>query len=70
MSDHNHPDIDRATRLFILNRAKALAGELRGRISLSGEALEQGDHRTVLGELALAEIQLQHLRAIVRLLAT
>ena len=63
-------DISPETRLFIRNRAKRLAGELMTRLSSAGNDLEKDDHRAVLGELALAEIQLQHLRAIVRLLAT
>jgi hypothetical protein len=63
-------DIRPETRLFILNRAKMLAEELMERISSATDALDKDDHRGVLGDLVLAEIQLQHLRAIVRLLAT
>jgi hypothetical protein len=63
-------DIRPETRLFILNRAKTLAEELMERISSATDALDADDHRGVLGDLVLAEIQLQHLRAIVRLLAT
>lgn len=70
MNDRNHPDLDPATRLFILNRGKAAAGDLIGRLSSAANGLEKDDYRGVLGEIALAEIQLQHLRAIVRLLAT
>jgi hypothetical protein len=70
VSDRNHPDLDRATYLFILNRGRAAAGDLIGRLTSAASALEKNDHLAVLGELALAEIQLQHLRAIVRLLAT
>lgn len=57
-------DIRPETRLFILNRAKGLAEELMERISSTTDALDQGDHRGVLGDLVLADIQLQHLRAI------
>ena len=70
MNEPKHPDMDRATRIFILNRAKALVGELLGRLTSAAQNLERDDYRTVLGELALAEIQLQHFRAIIRLLAT
>lgn len=63
-------DVGPETRTFIRIRAKRLAGELMTRLLSAGNDLEKDDHHAVLGELALAEIQLQHLRAIVRLLAT
>ena len=63
-------DVNPETRLFIRDRAKRLAGELMTRLSSAAHELDKDDHRAVLGDLVLAEIQLQHLRAIVRLLAT
>jgi len=70
VNDRNHPDLDPATHLFILNRGKAAVGDLIGRLTAAAGDLEKDDWRAVLGEIALAEVQLQHLRAIVRLLAT
>jgi hypothetical protein len=63
-------DVGPETRLFIRSRAKRLARELLTQLASAAQELDKDDHRAVLGDLALAEIQLQHLRAIVRLLAT
>ena len=74
MSDRNNPggnpDLSPELRRLILTRAGALIKDLLARFSAAEEDLEKGLHLAVLGGLVLAEIQLQHLRSLLRLLET
>ena len=69
MTDTDHPDLDPETQQFILKRARVASRELAMRISSAAEALAAGSYRPVLGDLVLAEVQLLHLRCLVRILA-
>lgn len=74
MSDQPKPDgqpeISHETRLLILTRARVLNRELIARFSAADEDLDRGEHYTVLGALILADVQLQHLRGLLRVLET
>jgi hypothetical protein len=72
MSDQPHPtgnpDLTPETRLFILARARTLNRELLVRLYAADEDFESGRHDAVIGALVLADVQLQHLRSLVRIL--
>jgi len=72
MSDRTNgsgnPDLSPDTRQLLLNRARNLNRELVVRLHAAEENFDAGEHHAVLGALVLADVQLQHLRAIVRVL--
>lgn len=72
MSDHQqsggNPDLNPEVRRHILTRARALNRELLARLYDAEKEFEAGDHETVIGMLVLADLQLQHLRSLVRVL--
>jgi len=74
MSDHPKPDgrpeISSETRLLILTRARVLNRELLARFAAAEEDLDRGQHHAVLGALLLADVQLQHMRGLLRALET
>lgn len=65
-----HSDISPETRLLILTRARNLNRELMARFSSIEQDLERGEHHAVLGALILADVQLQHMRGLLRVLHT
>lgn len=63
-----NPDLIPEVRRHILARARTLNRELLARLYDAEKDLEAGEHETVLGTLVLADLQLQHLRSLVRIL--
>ena len=74
MTDQQNTDgqseISHEIRLLILTRARVLNRELMARFSAADTDLEHGEHVAVLGALILADVQLQHLRGLLRVLET
>jgi len=63
-----NPDLNPEVRRHILTRAGTLSRELLARLYDADQELKAGDHETVIGMLVLADLQLQHLRSLVRTL--
>lgn len=61
-------DLIPEVRRHILARARTLNREILARLYDAEKDLEAGEHETVLGALVLADLQLQHLRSLVRIL--
>jgi hypothetical protein len=74
MSDQSSPDpqpeLNVDFRLLLLLRARVLNRELLDRFSSAEEDFERGRHHAVLGSVVLAEIQLAHMRSLLRVLET
>lgn len=64
------PELGPEFRLLILFRARALNRELLTRFSAAEEDFDRGQHHAVLGSVVLAEIQLEHMRSLLRILET
>jgi hypothetical protein len=63
-----NPDLSPDTRQLFLHRARILNRELVVRLHAAEADFDAGEYHAVLGALVLADVQLQHLRAIVRVL--
>jgi hypothetical protein len=64
------PELNLDFRLLILLRARTLNRDLLARFSAAEEDFERGQHHAVLGSIVLAEIQLEHMRSLLRILET